>query len=178
MTREDSLAKTIRPRLDTSGADVSRIHVSANWLDAEGKEQAFTLKHLPLLEAELQRLQPRLVVLDPIQSFFGDIDMHRANQTRQLLDPLGALAAKYNCAIVCVRHPAKPGEGLGKALHRGLGSVDIIGAARTGLFIEQYPGDDTQALMCQTKSNLGPKGRTQIFSKPEGVFAWVRRLTS
>jgi hypothetical protein len=174
MTREDSLAKTIRPRLDASGADVSRIHVSATWLDAQGKEQAFTLKHLPLLEAELQRLKPRLVVLDPIQSFFGDIDMHRANQTRQLLDPLGALADKYNCAIVCVRHPAKPGEGVGKALHRGLGSVDIIGAARTGLFIEQYPGDDTQALMCQTKSNLGPKGRTQIFSKHEGVFAWVR----
>ena len=179
MTREDSLAKTIRPRLDASGADVSRVHISANWLDAEGKEQAFTLKHLPLLEAELQRLQPRLVVLDPIQSFFGDIDMHRANQTRQLLDPLGALADKYNCAIVCVRHPAKSGDGVGKALHRGLGSVDIIGAARTGLFIEQYPGDETQALMCQTKSNLGPKGRTQIFSKQEGVFAWVRpsRLT-
>jgi hypothetical protein len=179
MTREDSLAKTIRPRLDASGADVHRVYVSAHWLDAQGKEQAFTLKHLPLLEAELSRLSPRLVVLDPIQSFFGDVDMHRANQTRPLLDGLAALAETYTCAIVCIRHPAKPGEGIGKALHRGLGSVDIIGAARTGLFIEQYPGDDTQALMCQTKSNLGPKGRTQIFSKSEGVFTWVRvsRLT-
>ena len=179
MTREDSLSKTIRPRLDASGADVRRVFISANWLDEGGKEQAFTLKHLPLLEAELQRLSPRLVVLDPIQSFFGDADMHRANQTRPLLDALGALAEKYTCAIVCIRHPAKPGEGIGKALHRGLGSVDIIGAARTGLFIEQYPGDETQALMCQTKSNLGLKGRTQIFSKKEGVFTWVRvsRLT-
>ena len=179
MTREDSLAQTIRPRLDASKADVNRVFLSANWLDAEGKEQAFTLKHLPLLEAELARLAPRLVVLDPIQSFFGDADMHRANQTRPLLDALAALAEQYGCAIVCIRHPAKPGEGIGKALHRGLGSVDIIGTARTGLFIEQYPGDETQALMCQTKNNLGLKGRTQIFSKSEGLFTWVRvsRLT-
>ena len=179
MTREDSLSMTIRPRLDASDADVRRVFVSANWLDAEGKEQTFTLKHLPLLEAELQRLHPRLVLLDPIQSFFGDADMHRANQTRPLLDALGALAATHHCAIVCIRHPAKPGEGLGKALHRGLGSVDLIGTARTGLFVEQYPGDDTRALMAQTKSNLGPKGRTLIFSKTEGVFAWrgITRLT-
>jgi len=104
------------------------------------------MKHLPLLEDELQRLQPKLVVLDPIQSFFGDIDIHRANQTRPLLDALNELAAKYLCAILCVRHPAKPGESMGKALHRGLGSLDIIGAARTGLFVEQYPGDETRAV--------------------------------
>ena len=55
------------------------------------------------------------------------------------------------CAIVCVRHPAKPGEGIGKAMHRGLGSVDLIGAARTGLFIEHYPGDETRAFLAQTK---------------------------
>ena len=156
------------------------VHISASWLDAEDKEQAFTLKHLPLLDAKMQELKPRLVVLDPIQSFFGDVDMHRANQTRPLLDALSALAEAHNCAIVCIRHPAKPGEGIGKALHRGLGSVDLIGAARTGLFIEQYPGDDTRAFMAQTKSNLGPKGRTQVFSKKEGVFAWegVTRLTA
>ena len=180
LTREDSLSRTIRPRLDASGADVRLVHISASWLDAEDKEQAFTLKHLPLLDAKMQELKPRLVVLDPIQSFFGDVDMHRANQTRPLLDALSALAEAHNCAIVCIRHPAKPGEGIGKALHRGLGSVDMIGAARTGLFIEQYPGDDTRAFMAQTKSNLGPKGRTQVFSKKEGVFAWegVTRLTA
>jgi hypothetical protein len=180
LTREDSLSRTIRPRLDASGADVSRVFLSASWLDADDKEQVFTLKHLPLLAAELERLHPRLVVLDPIQSFFGDIDMHRANQTRPLLDALAALAEKYNCAIVCIRHPAKPGEGIGKALHRGLGSVDIIGAARTGLFIEGYPWDETRALMAQTKSNLGPKGRTHIFSKKDGMFGWqaVTRLTA
>ena len=67
LTREDSLSMTIRPRLDASGADVHRVFISATWLDAEGKEQSFTLKHLPLLEAELERLRLRLVVLDPIQ---------------------------------------------------------------------------------------------------------------
>ena len=73
-----------------------------------------------------------------------------------------------------MRHPSKPGEGIGKAIHRGLGSIDFIGAARTGLFVEHYPGDETRALLAQTKSNLGPKGRTQIFSKAQGAFTWER----
>jgi hypothetical protein len=81
--------------------------------------------------------------------------------------------------MLCIRHPSKPGEGIGKALHRGQGNVDLIGIARTGLFVEQYPGDETRAFLAQTKSNLGPKGRTLIFSKEDGVFAWcgVTRLT-
>src|SRR5262249_23545581 len=89
------------------------------------------------------------------------------------------LARKHNTVILCIRHPSKPGEGIGKALHRGLGSIDIIGIARTGLFVEQYPGDDTRAFLAQTKNNLGPKGRTLIFDKTDGVFSWagVTRLT-
>jgi hypothetical protein len=174
MTREDSISRTLRPRLDDCGADVTRIHHGVNWPDAEGREQPFTLQHLPQLDVTLQELHPRLVILDPIQSFFGDININQANQTRPLLDALTALAEHYQCAILAIRHPAKPGEGIGKALHRGLGSIDIIGAARTGLFIEQYPGDETRAILAHTKTNLGPKGRSIIFSKKDGHFAWER----
>src|SRR5262249_46332560 len=51
--------------------------------------------------------------------------------------------------------------------------------ARTGLFVEQYPGDDTRAFLAQTKNNLGKKGRTLIFDKTDGRFTWagVTRLT-
>jgi hypothetical protein len=51
------------------------------------------------------------------------------------LAALARLAEYYHRAIVCVRHPSKPGQGMGKAIHRGLGSIDFIGAARTGLFL-------------------------------------------
>ena len=75
MTREDRLAKTIRPRLDSQWRGRAAGLSQCQLVGRSGQEQTFTLKHLPLLEAELERLKPRLVVLDPIQSFFGDCDM-------------------------------------------------------------------------------------------------------
>ena len=41
MTREDSLPKTIRPRLDASGGDGERVFVTADWLDGDDKKQPF-----------------------------------------------------------------------------------------------------------------------------------------
>jgi hypothetical protein len=178
LSTEDSLAHTVKPRLLSAQADCSRVFVLTGWVDAAGHEQAFTLQHMPILTAELDRRQPRLVVIDPIQAYIGKIDIHRSNETRPLLAQLARAAEQYHCCILCIRHPAKSSQG-GKAIHRGLGSIDFIGAARTALFVETHPLDAQHVLLCQTKNNLGPKGRTQIFAKTDGIFAWcgVTRLT-
>jgi len=129
---------------------------------------------MPILHKVLDEYHPRLVIIDPIQAYLSGIDMNRANETRPLLAALQQLAEQYACAIACIRHPAKASQG-GKALHRGLGSVDFIGAARTGLFVEQHPLDETKVLVAQSKSNVGPLGRTLIFSKEGGQFEWCGR---
>ncbi|MDQ3829346.1 MAG: AAA family ATPase, partial [Candidatus Tectomicrobia bacterium] len=180
LSTEDGLADTLKPRLEAAGADCSRIHVLTGWIGREDEWHAFTLQQLSVLETALQQHRPRLLIIDPIQAYLGDIDMHRANETRPLLAALARLAERYSCAIVCIRHPAKPGQGEGKAIHRGLGSIDFIGAARTALFCEQHPTDQDKALMAQSKSNIGRPGRTQMFSKSEGVFRWcgISRLTA
>jgi DNA repair protein RadA/Sms len=177
---EDGLGDTIRPRLQSAEADCTKIHVLTGWLGAENEVRRFTLQHMPVLEAAMQQYQPRLVVIDPIQAYLGNVDMNRAGETRPLLGALTQLAEKYHCAIVCIRHPSKPGQGIGKAIHRGMGSVDFIGAARTGLFVEQHPADPGKVLLAQMKSNIGRLGRTQVFSKDEGKFEWcgVSRLTA
>jgi AAA domain len=180
LSTEDGLADTLKPRLEAAGADSSKIHVLTGWVDADGATHAFSFQDMPLLERVLQEEGPRLVIIDPIQAYLGSgVDMHRANETRPLLEALRRLAEQYQCAIVCLRHPAKSSQG-GKALHRGLGSVDFIGAARTGLFVEQHPTDPTIALLAQSKSNIGPLGRTQMFTKDGGQFAWcgVSRLSA
>jgi len=180
LSTEDGLADTLGPRLDTAGADSSKVHVLTGWVDGHGDTHAFTFQHMPLLARVLEEYQPKLVVIDPIQAYLGSgVDMHRANETRPLLESLRRLADQYQCAIVCVRHPAKASQG-SKAIHRGLGSIDFIGAGRTGLFVEQHPSDPTLVLMAQSKSNIGPLGRTQVFSKAEGQFRWhgVSRLSA
>jgi AAA domain len=175
LSTEDGLADTLKPRLDAAGADCSKIKVLTGWADADGHEHAFSFQDMPMLERVLQEYDPRLVIIDPIQAYLGSgVDMHRANETRPLLEALRRLAEQYHCAIVCVRHPAKSSQG-GKAMLRGLGSVDFIGAARTGLFVEQHPLDPTKALVAQSKSNIGPLGRTLLFTKDQGQFEWCGR---
>jgi hypothetical protein len=180
LATEDGLADTIKPRLENAGADCSQIKVLTSWATDTGEERVFSFQDMPILEQVLETYDPRLVIIDPIQAYLGgSVDMHRANETRPLLDALRRLAEDYNCAIVCVRHPAKSSQG-GKAIHRGLGSVDFIGAARTGLFVEQHPLDPFRVLLAQSKSNIGPLGRTQIFGKEDGQFRWdgVSRLSA
>jgi len=175
LSTEDGLADTLKPRLEDAGADCSKIKVLTGWVDADGEEHAFSFQDMPMLERVLQAHDPRLVIIDPIQAYLGSgVDMHRANETRPLLEALRRLAEQYQCAIVCIRHPAKSSQG-GKALHRGLGSVDFIGAARTGIFVEQHPADPTTVLVAQSKSNIGPLGRTLMFTKEGGQFEWCGR---
>jgi hypothetical protein len=180
LSTEDGLADTLKPRLEDAGADCSKIKVLTGWKDANGEVHAFNFQDIPMLEQVLVEYDPRLVVIDPIQAYLGSgVDMHRANETRPLLEALRRLAEQYQCAIVCIRHPAKSSQG-GKALHRGLGSVDFIGAARTGLFVEQDPINPCLAMVAQSKSNIGPLGRTVLFSKLGGQFEWagVSRLSA
>ena len=43
-----------------------------------------------------------------------------------------------------------------KALYRGGGSIGIIGAIRTALFLARYPSEAERRILAMTKSNIGP----------------------
>jgi AAA domain len=175
---EDGLADTLKKRIRLCGGHDKRIHVMTGWRDDQDHQHEFTLQDMPVLEEAIQQYHPRLVVIDPIQAYLGRINMNHATEVQPLMRAMARVAEHYGCAIVCVRHPSKPGQGGGKVIHRGMGSVTFIGGVRTGLFVEQHPLDKDKVLLCQQKSNVGTKGRTQVFSKAEGAFQWcgVSRL--
>lgn len=177
ITAEDSPEHTIKPRLLQADGDPAYVHILNGWTDPAAKDptelQAFTLAHVPILEEALRRYPAALVVIDPLQAYLGKIDMHRSNETRPLMARLADLARKHNTVILCIRHPSKPGQGGGRAIHRGLGSIDFIGIARTGLNLLPHPVDQNKGLLAQGKNNLGLLGRTLIFSKAEGQFTWA-----
>ena len=180
LSMEDSLTRTLKPRLVAAGADCTKIHALTSWCDAQGQEQIFTFEHLPFLEEAIQTYSPLLVVIDPVTAYMGKTDIHRANEVQALMGKLTRLAERSNCAVVCIRHPAKPGQHIGKAIHRGLGSVGFIGTARTALFAESHPTDPAKALLGQTKNNMERHGRTQFFTKERGHFQWggVSRISA
>jgi len=123
---EDDIADTIKPRLERQHANCQNI--------------CFIDQTSPLLiennsiEKAISETGAKLLVLDPLQSFMGEhIDMNRANSVRPLMQHLKKIAATTGCAIVLVGHLNKNISN--KASYRGLGSIDIIAAARSVLLI-------------------------------------------
>jgi len=73
---------------------------------------------------------------------------------RVALAPLAALAARSGASVLLVRQLTKHGGR--KALYRGGGSIGIIGAIRTALFLGRHPREPDRRILAMTKSNIGP----------------------
>jgi hypothetical protein len=120
------------------------------------------------------------VVVDPIQSYLGaEIDAHRSNETRPVLDGLARLAEEHKCCILLIRHLGKAQTS--RAIHRGLGSIDLTGAVRSELIAGSAAHDTTDRALVQVKSNLGELGLPLGYNiAADGTFRWTgeSRLTA
>ena len=109
--REDGLADTVKPRLDLYGADCKKVcYLNEN-------EQHISLTN-DMLEKVVVETNTRLLILDPIQSFFGSGDMLRAVDVRNIMGNLCKVAERTNCAVLLIGHLNKNESG--KDLYRGL----------------------------------------------------------
>jgi hypothetical protein len=163
LTQENSPAHVLRPRFDALGGDSYHFFLLRGTFGEDEQPGGITLADTLQLEEAITRHEARLVVIDPLQSFLGaGVDAHRANQTRPVMDGLIRLSERTGCAVVITRHLSK-GMG-GSALYRGMGSVDITGAARCELLVARDPEDSSRIIMAHSKSNLGPFGPSLAFS--------------
>jgi hypothetical protein len=172
LTNENSPSHVLRPRFDVLRGDASRFFIVQGTIASDGATANITLSDTQQLEEVIVTKNIRLVVIDPLQSFLGSaVDAHRANQTRPLMDGLIRLAERTGCAILIARHLSK-GIG-GSALHRGMGSIDFTGAARSELFVAPHPEEGGRVVMAHSKSNLGKFGPSLVYSiDDKGVLTW------
>jgi len=164
-TAEDGLADTIRPRLDKSGADCSKVLV----IDEAEKELTLCDERL---EAAVRKTGAGLIVLDPLQAYLGcDVDMHRANEVRPIFKQLCQMAERTSCAVILIGHMNKA-QGL-KASYRGLGSIDFRAAARSILLVGRLRDNPNIRIVAHDKSSLAPEGQSIAFElNPETGFQW------
>ncbi len=165
-TAEDGMGDTIKPRLLEAGADLSRVMV----IDDSG--EALTLSD-DRIEKAVRQNHVRLVIIDPVQAFIGaDVDMNRANEVRPVFRKLGMIAEKTSCAIVLIGHLNKSSGT--QSTYRGLGSIDIMAAVRSLIFIGKVRKDPTTRVLIHEKSSLAPPGETMAFKLgDEDGFRWV-----
>lgn len=157
LTAEDGYGDTVVPRLIQSDADLKEILAVQNSTDL-----------WMLLGSVLEVIdiaKPAILVLDPLQAFFGNGDMNRANDVREIMSTLGQIAEEFHLAIVLIGHlNKKSGD---NELYRGLGSIDFIAAARSVLQVTQ--NKTGQRVIKHIKSSLAPKGEDLEIVLKDGV---------
>ena len=162
---EDGLADTVKPRLETAGANCENISV----IDE-------SIKSLSMIDERLEeaviRTKAKLLILDPIQAYLGGgMDMNRANEARDMTKRLSLLAEKYKCAILLIGHMNKAGGN--KAAYRGIGSIDFFAVARSVLLVGRIEGEPDLRAVVQIKNNLAAFGHSKAFRVTETGFEWI-----
>lgn len=146
---------TLRGRIEASGGDLTQCAFLDN-----AHELTFTSE---IIETTIKENGIKFVVFDPLQAFLGQkMDMHRANETRPIMAHLAAMAKRTGCAVVIISHMSKGTAG-GKAIYRALGSVDIVAASRSVLYVERNPDNEEQCVILHIKSSNAKPGQAVLY---------------
>lgn len=174
LTAEDGLSDTIKPRLAMLGADHKRVFILEGYFSPEDPDnlQMVTLTDLSVLRDTFEKIKPVLLIVDPLQAYLGaGVDMHRANEVRPVLSGIMRLAEEYDTAVIFIRHLNKSSGG--KALYRGMGTIDFNAAARSVILIGRDPEDRSKRIIIQTKSSLSEEAPAIGFRLDKDGFAWL-----
>lgn len=166
MSAEDSLPHTIKPRLESMNAPCERIIAI---------DEPFTLDSdgVTRLAMVLAEHEPKLLIIDPLFSYAGKINIDRDNEIRSVTDRLIRLGEKFGCSIGGVRHIGKA-KGHGDPRAAGLNGIAWRAAARSVLLVGKDPDDGRKRAIVQTKNNLGPRYPKAIgFEIRDGQFFWT-----
>lgn len=158
LNAEDDLSDTVLPRLEALGADCDRIVAIPSFL---GSSRDGSVPRDHELRRDLARLRSlldtlpdcRLIVIDPISAYLSG-NGNTSGEVRSLLVPLAELAHTRRLAIVAVSHLRKQ---QGSAIHRTMGSLAFLTAARAAWVICEDPANFERRLLLPVKSNLASR---------------------
>ena len=164
-------ASVLRERLEKSGADLGFIHILD---DAASVGLSLAADSGQELCGLIQATGARLVVLDPLHAFIGDIDINRVTAVRPVMHALAAVAKAADCSIVIVSHVSKR-QSDGNANNMAIGSVDLVNACRSVLRIA---GDETgqnpnRRVLVQMKSNYAAYGASIAYEIADDGMRWL-----
>ncbi len=156
---EESLEYAIKPRLQSHGADCSKIFAVPHIRCADGHPEPFTIdEHIQLLREKLQKMPDcRVIIFDPITAYLGAVNANNNAEVRGALVGLQGLAQERNVTILGINHFSKKAEL--DAIHRILGSTGFVAAARAVWAViqekpdEHNPDPDPPRLLIPVKSN-------------------------
>lgn len=157
---EDSTRYVLGPRLTAAGANPVFLNLVTGVSETlHGAATPLILPdHLRMLAQAIRGVDcPRLLIIDPLPAV---VSPHPTALTATLAG-LGELAARYSVAIVVTTHLVK-NHAL-RPLYRARGSLSLVAAARSVLWLAHDPDDADRRLLLSLKSVYGPVAPTLAF---------------
>lgn len=161
LASEDGLGDTLKPRLNSVGADQTRIFAI---------ERHFSLDDVGLLRFYnlVSEIRPALVIIDPFFSYLrGGLNINLSTEIRPVTSRLAEIAEEFDSAFLLVRHVGKS-RGLGEARSAGLGSIDFRAVCRSELLVGKNPDDPSEGAIVQIKNNLAEYGEAVGYAIRDG----------
>lgn len=165
LSAEDSLAFTIKPRLESMKANCENIIAI---------DEPFTFNEEGILRLRyaIAETEAKLVIIDPLFSYTGNRDINRDNEIRLIGNQLIETAERFECAIIGIRHIGKA-KGMGDARSAGIGGIGWRACCRSELLVGTNPENPKEKAICQIKNNLAEKSDKSIgFEIVDGEFFW------
>jgi putative DNA primase/helicase len=170
---EDDPEDTVRPRLETLGADLTKVEMiesvsngvpeSARWFNLKNDLQA--------LEEMLVGGLYGVIIFDPLNAYMPtELDSHQDSAVRSVLAPLAALARKYRVCMIGIRHLTKGSRD--KAIYRGSGSIAYTAVARMEIMVSVDSDNPNRRLFAPIACNLAETPPATAFEVRNGQFFW------
>lgn len=148
--------------------------------DSEETELAVAGKGKPLeltqlyrrLEVTIERLHPKLVLLDTRADMYGASEIERA-PVRRFVSALKLLCRRYDMAIIMLSHPSVAGMASGSGQS---GSTGWGNSVRSRLYLtapkpdEGAQPDPNVRILSNKKANYGPRGVEIVVKWDRGMF--------
>ena len=160
---EDSIEKTVKPRLRANGADMRHVML----LDGLADDTVLTLHHVDAIfdairqSQEKNGLPVRLVIIDPMADYLGDTKENSNTEVRSVLKRLKAIADETGVTFLLIQHTGKADRG--NMQQNVLGSTGIVASCRASycLFTDKETG---YRIFAPMKNNLAVDPTSVVFT--------------
>jgi putative DNA primase/helicase len=135
LASEDNPRTTTVPRLRAAVADVERVHLIQGTSDGKQEWEIALDNDLDKLKDFLrEHPRVRLIVMDPVTSYIGDVDPNKPKEVRPFLNKLKKFAEEMGVSLLLIMHLSKNPDV--SALHRVGGAATWIEVPRSVWFFD------------------------------------------
>ncbi len=141
LASEDNPKTTTVPRLRAAMADVNRVHLIQGTSDGTQEWEIGLDNDLDKLREYLnEHPEIKLIVMDPVTSYIGDVDPNKPKEVRPFLNKLKKFSEEMGVSLLLIMHLSKNPDV--SALHRVGGAATWIEVPRSVWFFDVKQQED------------------------------------